>query len=508
MKRFLPFVISGFIVFFILAIPVSVNMIIKKSNEKSFRTESVLPVRKPAVAGSFYTSNKDQLKNSINSYLNQAQKIIQNGKLRILIVPHAGLDYSGRVAGWGFKQLEGEKYSRIIIIGASHQMGYPYAAVYDQGPWETPLGLVPVENNFISQIPDDQNVLILDSKPHKPEHSLEMEVIFLQTVLPSVPIVPILLGQVSEDTIGRLASKLATLWDDNTLIVISSDLSHYPDSDLSHQIDKKTIESIISGSPEIFKKTIENQEKLNLNQVVTLACGSDAILAALILSQKLDIGNWQEIKYENSGDVTGDIGRVVGYAAIGATRSQKSEIMIDQKARTEALDIARSTLNSFIRNKTIPSVQTDSQILKNKLGAFVTLKINNMLRGCIGEFEPNKPLSQVIRDMTIEAAIRDPRFNPVTVTELPDIKIEISVLTPKRKIQDWREIELGKHGVLVQKGMSSGTFLPQVADESGWTKEEFLRQLCSQKAGLDEDCYRDPNVNLYVYEAIVFEEQS
>jgi len=136
----------------------------------------------------------------------------------------------------------------------------------------------------------------------------------------------------------------------------------------------------------------------------------------------------------------------------------------------------------------------------------VTLRNGGQLRGCIGEFEPKKPLYLVIEEMAIAAATEDSRFPPVTAGELEEINIEISVMTPKRKINDWQKIELGKHGVVVQKGQYSGTFLPQVATETGWSKEEFLSQLCTQKAGLPSNCYKDRLVNLFVFEAQIFGE--
>jgi AmmeMemoRadiSam system protein A len=240
----------------------------------------------------------------------------------------------------------------------------------------------------------------------------------------------------------------------------------------------------------------------------TPACGHEAIKVALRAGEILGIKNYQEIRYQNSGDTAGDKTRVVGYAAIGGWQSLSSnKTYLDQDAQKEALKIARQTLEKYLSSKEILEIKVKSKVLLQKLGAFVTLRKNGQLRGCIGSFEPNEPLFRVIQKMAIAAATQDFRFPPVNPEELEDIKIEISVLTPKKKIDDWKKIRLGKDGVVIQKGDRSGTFLPQVATETGWNLEEFLSQLCSQKAGLSHDCYKDTDTNIYVFQAQVFEEE-
>jgi len=191
----------------------------------------------------------------------------------------------------------------------------------------------------------------------------------------------------------------------------------------------------------------------------------------------------------------------------GSVSEEESSKSLDEGTKIEALKIARQTLESFIIEKKKPDFFPKSQYLYQHLGAFVTLRINGQLRGCTGLFEPEIPLWQVIRDQTIISAAKDSRFNPVTKDELDKIKIEISVMTPKCEIDDWQEIEMGKHGVVLLKGNHGGTFLPQVATETGWGREDFLSQLCTQKAGLPKEGYKDPDTELYVFEAMVFEEE-
>lgn len=180
---------------------------------------------------------------------------------------------------------------------------------------------------------------------------------------------------------------------------------------------------------------------------------------------------------------------------------------MNKKTQQEALRLARITLEGYLTRGKLPEVSVTNKELLKPLGVFVTLRLEEQLRGCIGCFEPDEPLYKVIQKMAVEAATADPRFLPVTVEELKDINIEISVMTPKRKINRWQEVELGKHGVVIKKGFRSGIFLPQVATETGWNREEFLAELCAQKAGLPADCYRDPETEIYVFEAEVFAEK-
>ena len=183
--------------------------------------------------------------------------------------------------------------------------------------------------------------------------------------------------------------------------------------------------------------------------------------------------------------------------------------MLDQNEQKEALHIARITLQTYLDTRKKPLVKTESPILKQRRGCFITLrtKKDHRLRGCIGQFEPNKPLYQIIQDTAISAATKDPRFPPLTVNSLPDIAIEISVMTPKKKVSNWQEIKLGKHGVVIKKGSRGGTFLPQVATETNWSLDEFLGKLCLQKAGLPSDCYKDPTVEIYTFEVQIVKEE-
>lgn len=481
-----------------------------KTNDKIKKEETKM-IRHSAVAGSFYPEDKQELQKQINGFLSQAEKKIDKTP-NILIVPHAGYDYSGWVAAAGFKQIEGKAISKVILVGPSHQSWFTGVAIDQNDSWQTPLGKVEIDKTLAKNLIDKENNIFFSSQPHVQEHSLEVEIPFLQIVLRNFKIVPIIFSNANEQVIKKLADLIYQNMDQETLLLISSDLSHYPDYQTANQVDQKTINSILSGNQEKFSQTINQQVAEGQPGLETCACGEKAIRLAMLISQKLGQGKWQLIKYANSGDVgIKNKTKVVGYAAISWTAKGNLDQLItkhqdDQEEEAKLLKIARESLTSYLKEKKIPEYQINNPKLEEKLGAFVTLNKNHQLRGCIGEFKPQTPLWQTVQKKVIDAALNDPRFPPVTLEELADIEIEISILSKPRKIDNWKEVKLGKDGVLLKQGTREGTFLPQVATETGWSLKEFLSQLCFQKAGLPKDCYKDKKTELYVYTAEVFSE--
>ena len=464
-----------------------------------------LPVRLAAVAGGFYPEDKKALESQIESFLNRSSLPEGLKKLpAILIVPHAGYDYSGQVAAEGFRELIDSGIKRAVILGISHQVPFLGAAVFDKGFWQTPLGKVAVEADLAKKFIVGSQLIFANQEYHQQEHSLEAEVPFLQKVLKDFRIVPVLMSGENKQLIKELASNLAKNFDARTVLIISSDLSHYPSYEDAKRIDKKTIEAILSGETEKFDQAIFQSMAQRTANLVTCACGETAIRVGMKVAKNLGINDIRLIKYLNSGDTSGDKSRVVGYAAIGFYPASSG---LDKEQQKELLRIARKTLETYLTEKIIPQFEIKDDELNEPLGAFVTLRKNGELRGCIGEFEPEIPLWQVVRKMAVEAAVGDHRFPPLTSGELGEIKIEISVLSPRQKIANWREIKLGKHGVIVQRGSRSGVFLPQVAVETGWNLETFLGQLCYQKAGLPWDSWKGKDTELFVFTAQVFEEE-
>ena len=250
---------------------------------------------------------------------------------------------------------------------------------------------------------------------------------------------------------------------------------------------------------------INNMNKGILN-LSTCACGEAAISTGMKLARKLGVDDIRLLKYANSGDAGEDKSNVVGYGLIGFFTDRIGHELMEEE-QDELLAISRNTLEGYIKDKITPTIIVKHEYLNTKLGAFVTLKKDGELRGCIGNFEPTNSLAEVVQQVTIQAATKDVRFSPVQEDELDDITIEISVLSPRFQIEDpEEEIEIGKHGVYIQKGNRAGVFLPQVATENDWNLDKFMGELCSQKAGLSWDCWKEDDLEIYVFSAQVFEE--
>ncbi|MDI3526507.1 MAG: hypothetical protein PWR03_690 [Tenuifilum sp.] len=466
--------------------------------------------RQPAVAGQFYPSSKVQLENELKSLFDSTSVILEEQPLA-LIVPHAGYVFSGLVAASAYKQLDrNKKFKHIFLIGSSHTMFFNGASVYTKGSFITPLGKVPVDP-LAEELARKYNVFTDNAEPHLKEHSLEVQLPFLQYWLKNqFSIVPIIIGGESQTTPTLLAEALKPYFTPDNLFIISSDFSHYPSYDYAKKTDDDMARAIATNSPIEFLKAKKRNESAGIEDLATAMCGWTSGLTLLkITEEKPDI-SYKTIMYQNSGDSPyGGKDRVVGYWAIAAVQqtTQGNEFNLTDNDKRELLKLARKTISDHLRGKplTPPDESILSNALKTNAGAFVTLHNNGRLRGCIGNFSTTTPLYRVVMAMAISAATEDYRFESVSLDELDEVDIEISVLTPMKLIKNIDEIELGKHGIYIKKGMRSGTFLPQVAKETSWTLEEFLGHCARDKAGIGWDGWRDAEI--YTYEAIVFDEK-
>ncbi len=502
----------------ILVLGMGTFLFTKRGGRNDFQTggEPAPPttptVRRAAVAGQFYPGEKAELSTNLDDLLAQATpSVAPKEKIpQILIVPHAGYSYSGAVAAQGFAAAKNHRYRRVILLGSSHQTYFENAAVSTVEGWETPLGIAKVDKEFTQKLLEEKIGLTDEPEYQAAEHSLEVEIPFLQHIFgDEFKIVPILLGQTTPEFEKKLAAALFKYVDSTSLVVVSTDLSHYPTYQVANEVDQQTIAAILGGDPDTLDQATAELMAQGHPNLQTYACGQAAVRVALHLGQKLGGLEGELLKYANSGDIQ-DIqpnkDRVVGYAAI-ALYTEREGANLDKTEPAELLEIARTTLERYLDGQTAPPIDVQNPFLEKPLGAFVTLRNSEKLRGCIGRFEPDQPLWQVVQQMAIAAATEDRRFSPVTAVELPQIKIEISVLSPRQRIQSIAEIEIGKHGIYLQKDGQSGVFLPQVATENNWDKETFLEQLCSGKAGLPPECYNDPSTELYTFTAQIFEEE-
>ncbi len=468
-------------------------------------------VRRPAVAGAFYPGSSDELAAVVDSYLAQAAVPAIEGRIRALVVPHAGYIYSGQVAAYGFKAVAGQSYKTVVLIGNSHQAGFDGAAVYPAGKFVTPLGAVEIDADLAQKLMASSGKFGAQENIHGREHSLEVELPFLQKTLGTFKLVPILLGAETMELAQAVGEALAKNCDADTLVIASTDLSHYPAYKDAQFADGKTVEAVLSGSADNLERTIRQTERMGLDNEKTCMCGEGAVKSVMIYAERVGAKKIQLLKYANSGDTAGSKDSVVGYAAISFAATEEKQMKQDKELskdeQQELLKLARNTVETFIKTGKRPEYVNKFPTLEEHWGAFVTLHERGQLRGCIGRFQPDIPLYEVVQEMAIAAATQDFRFPTVTEKDLKDIDYEISVLSPLRKINDWHEIQLGKHGVQVVSGFRSGVFLPQVATETGWDLDTFMGELCSQKAGLAWDAWKDPKTTLYVFTAQVFSEK-
>jgi len=291
------------------------------------------------------------------------------------------------------------------------------------------------------------------------------------------------------------------------LLIASTDLSHYHPYQKAVDLDR------------IFLNHVDRFDIDGLNRDLRdnhcEACGAGPVVAVMLAAKALGANQGKVVKYLNSGDVTGDRSRVVGYGAgvfyrtAGGTEKMKEEkkVGVDLGLNAEEKkflhQIARAVIENGAKGKPVPEFKVDSPILRESRGAFVTINKKGQLRGCIGYIEGRGPLHKTIEEMAEAAAFRDPRFSPVKEKELPELEIEISVLTPLRKITDVTEIEVGKHGIYIKKGWYSGLLLPQVATEYKMDRQTFLEHTC-QKAGLSSNAWKDKNTEIYIFSADIF----
>lgn len=469
--------------------------------------------RQPAVAGMFYEGDSASLEARLKSLFAVAKARMSEDEVAAVIVPHAGYMYSGGVAASGFNQIPADtKYERVFLIGSSHRVAFQGASVYASGDYITPLGKVDVDHEVVNELINSSRDIQFDPDVHAEEHSLEVELPFLQYHLKHpFKLVPIVMGPHDESASGRVGKVLSKWFKPGNLFVVSTDFSHYPAYEDAERVDKKTADAIVKNDPRALLEVLEDNRKQHVEGLLTSLCGWTSVLTLLNVTSEIPGLRYEKIEYQNSGDARfGDKSRVVGYNAIAIFRERETKIEADGFSLNDdekqwLLKRSRQTLKTIVNGGfPVPPEEELPDHLKSKTGTFVSLYGGEKLRGCIGNFGSEVPLWKMVDQMTTSAALNDSRFSPVSPDEVDDIRIEISVLTPLRKIDDVSEIIPGKHGIYLEREGRTGTFLPQVARKTGWSREELLGHCARDKAGISWDGWKDANI--YVYEALVFGE--
>ncbi|WP_303925167.1 AmmeMemoRadiSam system protein B [Draconibacterium sediminis] len=462
--------------------------------------------REPAVAGQFYPSSSNTLRNELEELFDSAVNVKTSQPLRAIISPHAGYIFSGEVAAAAFKQIPANKnYQNIFVLASSHRYSFGGAAIYTEGNYETPLGEITVNKKIGKKLLASSSVFTEHDESHFYEHSLEVQLPFLQYRLGNdFTLVPIILGTHSTGICKKLAKALRPYFTPDNLFVISTDFSHYPSYENAKLADQLTADAICKNKPKKLLKAIEKNKEKKIGNLATSLCGWTSVLTLLHLTKKRDF-EFKQLAYKNSGDsqLYGEKDRVVGYWAIGVY--EKAVFEISPLEKQEILQLARNSIARFLGEdvKEQKPKKTDDSILNQKAGAFISIYINNELRGCIGGFAGNKTLREMIKRFAVSAT-NDQRFDPIEPSDLENMTLEVSVLSPLKKIKSIDEFELGKHGIYIKSGLNSGTFLPQVAEKTGWSKEEFLGRCAKNKAGIGWDGWK--TAELYTYEVVIIKD--
>lgn len=458
----------------------------------SLEDEKMPKYKAPAVAGVFYAANPEQLQQEIGHYLDVGYDLGEK-RPKILIVPHAGYQYSAKVAAKAYVELgnkSAKKIKRVVVVGPSHYVALQGAALPSHDFFLTPLGRIPVDQVAVNDLKKNPLFKVND-KAFVKEHSVEVQLPFLQKVLDDFTIVPIVYGNAEAKELANALEPYAR--DPETAIVFSADLSHYYDAADAEEIDRGTAKLIENNHPQV------NNE---------MSCGATGINAALILAQKMQM-NSQLLDMTHSGNVNGDMSKVVGYGAwmFGEEKKQAKPLsQLEQEVENlkvfagaygnDLFMIAKQSLEDAVKGKTYkPSRKDFADQIFDKGASFVTLYKNDELRGCIGSLIPKQAVALDVAQNARKAALEDNRFEPVKPEELKDLSLSIAFLTDYERIRfnsedDFLEqIVQGTDGVVLRDGDRQGVFLPsvwsQVAD-----KKEFLREL-KLKAGMSPSYWSD-----------------
>lgn len=460
--------------------------------------------REPAVAGTFYSSDPAELIEQLKNTFTKVEGEITNN-ISALIVPHAGYSYSGIVAASAYTYINPDaEYENIFVIGSSHHVSFNGASVYNKGHYKTPLGVVPVNLELSNALIRNNKDFVFNREAHAEEHTIEVQLPFLQYRIKQInQIVPIIIGVKDYDSCRHIAEALRPYFNSKNLFVFSTDFSHYPKDEDARVIDEKTVNAICQNNVQRFIKQLEENNSSNVSNLYTSICGWSSVLTLIYLTEGNGKYKYRKIKYMNSSEsLNMRKDRVVGYQSILVHNDECKSDLINEYNKNMLLKIAHNAIHTYLGLNDELTKINNLDDLKQFNGAFVSIYVDGKLRGCIGQFSSEKELPELIASLAVTSAFNDDRFPPLSAKELKDLSIEISLLTPMRKIYSIEDIELGKHGVHLEKDGNKGTFLPQVAIKTGWNLEEFLGHLARDKAHIGWEGWR--KAELSVFEAIVF----
>ncbi len=431
-------------------------------------------IRNPVVAGQFYPGSPGQLRSMIAEMVDEkAAKEEVIG----LVSPHAGYVYSGPVAGAVISRIKFK--DTFIIMGPNHTgYGKPFS-IMTAGVWKTPLGSVEIDSELAERILATSRHLEEDFEAHRSEHSIEVQLPFLQYFKPDIKLVPIVLAYASGEVyqeIGQEIAKAVKELNKEAVIIASSDMTHYESAESARGKDAQAIEAILAlDEAELLKRVRELE--------ITM-CGYAPAVSLISAAKELGATGAELVKYQTSGDVSGDYSAVVGYAGV----------IIRETRMSPLTRLAKETVEMYVREGKTPEPEGLTPEMKEQAGVFVSIHKHGDLRGCIGTFEPmERNVAGEIIANAVSSATRDPRFPPVTPDELADLDYSVDVLTRPEPVESPDQLDPKKYGVIIECGWRRGLLLP---DLEGVDSVDYQIDICRQKAGIGPD---EP-VKLYRFE--------
>ncbi|MBW2532286.1 MAG: AmmeMemoRadiSam system protein B [Deltaproteobacteria bacterium] len=480
----------------------------KEKPEVSNKIANAFP---PQVAGGFYTDVPERLRREVRGYLDAAgpSPVPADRDIVGILSPHAGYPYSGPVAGKAYAAVSGRGYRTVFVMALCHRGTARRAALIDRPAYDTPLGSLEVDGKLVRRLlADHPDLFEVNERLFSGEHSLEVELPFIQLALPEARVVPMIVAVHDEAFVERLGRALFEAVGErgDVLFAISSDLSHFFPYEQAVQLDEKNLS--------LLEQWKLDDWKAHASQSREGMCGFLPLYAFARLFEGFPQDRRQvtRIDYKNSGDTAGDRSRVVGYGSLAFTvdqglRDEQGERAdfgpYGPRARRALMEIAKRSVAAAVRGESY-TPDPPQGLLAEDGAAFVTLKQRGRLRGCIGHVIARVPLFRCVTDVARSAAIHDTRFRPVTEAELADLTYEISVLTAPEPTTP-EQVVVGRDGLIMSSGCRSGLLLPQVPLEWGWDRDEFLEHTC-RKAGLPVGCWKDPATRIESFRAIVWGE--
>lgn len=461
-------------------------------------------VRQPAVAGTFYPADDAQLRAQVDQLIKATDVAASEGEIIGLFVPHAGYVYSASTAAAAYSRVMGKDVDIVVVLAPSHRDAFAGVTVYPGRAYRTPLGEIAIDQKTAKAFVETCAAAQFSHLGHgSAEHSLEVQLPFVQHLFPDAALLPIMVGQVDWITSRQTADALGrVLADKRSLLIASTDLYHGHSYEQCKKSDEYTLAALERFAPEAFWREWAEER--------CQACGGAAAVIMQMACRELGADNARVVARTNSNDATGTRGGyVVGYGSGVVYRSGSPvitypELNLDEQR--ELLRYSRQAIATYLQTGKTSVFTSEKAALQQKRGCFVTLTRNGQLRGCIGVHESDRPLIEMVPDRAVAAAFFDPRFQPLQADELDKIKIKISVyLTNVYRISSIEEFQMGVHGIILLKNGKGATFLPEVPIEAGWrTKEEEMQQLC-HKAGLPPDAWKK-DAEFWVYKTQIFDE--